>query len=73
LLALISAFAFTFAANAVAQTKPRIEKAADLPRFSYKVEGNVEDVDYWTLLRNLHSFWSNFLHPAHILLRKDRC
>ena len=44
LLALISAFAFTFAANAVAQTKPRIEKAADLPRFSYKVEGNVEDI-----------------------------
>ena len=44
LLALISAFAFAFAANAIAQTKPRIEKAADLPRFSYKVEGNVEDI-----------------------------
>ena len=44
LLALISAFAFALAANAIAQTKPRIEKAADLPRFSYKVEGNVEDI-----------------------------
>jgi subtilisin family serine protease len=44
LLALLSAFAFAFAANVVAQTKPRIEKAADLPRFSYKIEGNVEDV-----------------------------
>jgi hypothetical protein len=29
---------------AVAQTKPRIDKAADLPRFSYKVDGKVEDV-----------------------------
>jgi subtilisin family serine protease len=44
MLALISAFAFVFAAHAIAQTKPRIEKAADLPRFSYKVEGNVEDI-----------------------------
>jgi len=44
LFALISAFAFAFAANAIAQTKARIEKAADLPRFSYKVEGDVEDI-----------------------------
>ena len=29
---------------AVAQTKPRIDKAADLPRFSYKIDGKVEDV-----------------------------
>ena len=29
---------------AVAQTKPRIEKAADLPRFTYKVDGRVEDI-----------------------------
>ncbi|HSW07696.1 S8 family serine peptidase [Aquabacterium sp.] len=29
---------------ASAQTKPRIEKAADLPRFSYKIEGKLEDV-----------------------------
>ena len=27
-----------------AQTRPRIEKAADLPRFSYRVEGQVEDL-----------------------------
>ncbi len=31
-------------ASASAQTKPRIEKAADLPRFSYKIDGSVEDV-----------------------------
>jgi subtilisin family serine protease len=29
---------------ATAQTKPRIEKAADLPRFTYKIDGKVEDV-----------------------------
>jgi subtilisin family serine protease len=29
---------------AVAQTKPRIDKAADLPRFTYKVDGRVEDI-----------------------------
>jgi len=28
---------------ALAQAKPRIEKAADLPRFSYKIDGKVED------------------------------
>lgn len=27
-----------------AQTKPRIEKAADLPRFTYKIDGKVEDL-----------------------------
>jgi len=27
-----------------AQTKPRIEKAADLPRFTYKVDGPLEDI-----------------------------
>jgi subtilisin family serine protease len=37
-------FACCVAFTAVAQTKPRIEKAADLPRFSYKVEGSVEDI-----------------------------
>jgi hypothetical protein len=29
---------------AFAQGKPRIDKAADLPRFSYRIEGKVEDV-----------------------------
>ncbi len=42
LLALFVACAF--AAAAIAQTKPRIEKAADVPRFSYHVEGSVEEV-----------------------------
>ena len=28
----------------VAQTKPRIDKAADLPRFTYAIDGKVEDV-----------------------------
>ena len=32
------------ATAAVAQSKPRIEKAADLPRFSYTIEGRVDDV-----------------------------
>jgi subtilisin family serine protease len=32
------------AVGAVAQTKPRIEKAADLPRFSYKIDGKLEDL-----------------------------
>ena len=32
------------ATSAIAQPKPRIEKAADLPRFSYKIDGSVEDV-----------------------------
>lgn len=30
--------------QALAQAKPRIEKAADLPRFTYKVEGKLEEV-----------------------------
>ena len=29
---------------AAAQNKPRIDKAADVPRFTYKVDGSVEDV-----------------------------
>ena len=29
---------------ALAQAKPRVDKAADLPRFSYKIDGKVEDV-----------------------------
>ncbi|MDQ6685836.1 MAG: S8 family serine peptidase [Pseudomonadota bacterium] len=32
------------ASLAAAQPKPRIERAADLPRFSYKIDGKVEDV-----------------------------
>ena len=32
------------ASVAVAQSKPRIEKAADLPRFSYKIDGSVEEI-----------------------------
>jgi subtilisin family serine protease len=31
-------------AVAVAQAKPRIEKAADMPRFSYKIDGQLEDL-----------------------------
>ena len=34
----------SLAAPTWAQTKPRIEKAADLPRFTYKVDGTVEDL-----------------------------
>ena len=33
-----------FAAGASAQSKKRIEKAADLPRFSYKIDGKLEDM-----------------------------
>lgn len=36
--------ALAFAVPAFAQAKPRIEKAADLPRFTYKVEGPLEDI-----------------------------
>jgi subtilisin family serine protease len=32
------------AGHAYAQNKPRIDRAADLPRFSYRIEGKVEDV-----------------------------
>ncbi|MEP7063155.1 MAG: S8 family serine peptidase [Betaproteobacteria bacterium] len=31
-------------APAFADSKPRIDKAADLPRFSYKIDGKVEDI-----------------------------
>jgi subtilisin family serine protease len=43
-LALLVASAWLVALPALAQAKPRIEKAADLPRFSYRIEGSVEDV-----------------------------
>ena len=33
-----------FAATALAQGKKRIEKATDMPRFTYKVEGKLEDL-----------------------------
>jgi subtilisin family serine protease len=36
--------ALVLAPSSLAQNKPRIEKAADLPRFTYKVDGSVEDV-----------------------------
>lgn len=42
---LVLAFAGLSALGAWAQTaKPRIEKAADLPRFTYKVDGPLEDI-----------------------------
>ena len=44
LLAVPWCVALAVATTAAAETKPRIEKAADLPRFSYKVDGSVEDV-----------------------------
>ena len=36
--------AIALAASAAAQGKKRIEKAADMPRFTYKVEGKLEDL-----------------------------
>jgi len=36
--------AVTFVGSATAQTKQRIDKAADLPRFTYKLDGTVEEV-----------------------------
>jgi hypothetical protein len=45
------ALAFMLAASVQAQTKPRIEKAADLPRFTYSVSGNLEQ-----LVRNEKAF-----------------
>jgi subtilisin family serine protease len=42
LLALIVALGLS--TTALGQGKPRIEKAADLPRFTYKIDGSVEDV-----------------------------
>jgi len=41
---LLLALVLLVATSAVAQAKPKIEKAADLPRFSYRVEGSVEDM-----------------------------
>jgi subtilisin family serine protease len=43
--------AIALATSAIAQGKKRIERAADLPRFSYKVEGKLED-----LVRNADAF-----------------
>ncbi len=43
-LSLLLTLALLVATSAFAQTRPRIEKAADLPRFSYRVEGSVEDM-----------------------------
>ena len=39
----LAALAFA-APPALAQAKPRIEKAADLPRFSYKIDGKVDEI-----------------------------
>ena len=44
-----------------AQSKPRIEKAADLPRFSYRIDGKLEDV-----VRNADRF-----APFAAAVRKD--
>jgi hypothetical protein len=41
---LIAVVALLVATAAAAQAKPRIEKAADLPRFTYAIEGRVEDL-----------------------------
>jgi subtilisin family serine protease len=41
---LLAVFALLLASTALAETKPRIEKASDLPRFSYRLEGSVDDV-----------------------------
>ncbi|MEO5882446.1 MAG: S8 family serine peptidase [Caldimonas sp.] len=46
---------------ALAQAKPRIEKAADLPRFSYRIDGKVED-----LVRSQEKF-----APFAAALRRD--
>jgi subtilisin family serine protease len=43
-LSLLVLLVVLVATNAIAQPKPHIEKAADLPRFSYPIEGSVEDV-----------------------------
>jgi len=42
LLALLVALGLSTVA--IGQGKPRIEKAADLPRFTYRIDGSVEDV-----------------------------
>jgi len=41
---LVLFLAFLFAGGAAAQGKKRIDKAADLPRFSYKLDGRIEDM-----------------------------
>ena len=41
---LVLFLAFLLAGGAAAQAKKRIEKAADLPRFSYKLDGRIEDM-----------------------------
>jgi len=41
---LVLFFAFLLAGGAAAQEKKRIDKAADLPRFSYKLDGRIEDM-----------------------------
>ena len=41
---LLLALLLLVATSALAQAKPKIAKAADLPRFSYRVEGSVEDM-----------------------------
>ena len=40
----IAALLLALSATAIAQTKPRIERAADLPRFVYKLDGQLEDI-----------------------------
>src|ERR1700686_2041750 len=41
---LVLFLAFLLAGGAAAQDKKRIDKAADLPRFSYKLDGRIEDM-----------------------------
>lgn len=41
---LVALVLIVWAGVATAQTKPRIDKAADLPRFTYKIDGKVEDL-----------------------------
>ncbi len=41
---LVLFFALLLAGGAAAQDKKRIDKAADLPRFSYKLDGRIEDM-----------------------------
>lgn len=41
---LLLLLALSLTGPALAQTKQRIEKAADLPRFTYQVDGKVEDL-----------------------------
>ena len=41
---LVLFLAFLLAGGATAQGKKRIDKAADLPRFSYKLDGSIEDM-----------------------------